>query len=329
MTSVAQKIISEGEFYSPIPQGPYCWLIKRVTDGAAVLWTYLLLQPPGFNHYPTTIASQLNTTVRTIQRRLNELLKCGALLKVTKKERGKFDVYYYRALPIPKDYRIEKEKDAPPPPLPTPPEPLPESPNITQTNRANSLDKSCKQIDQKITQTTNVSRLTRLSKKYSNNTYQSHTHSHSNRAAQNLSNGNGYGNSQTINYRKYFDQLINKYPAHKVPWHDPGYMDVCFKLFKHVMGRESEIYIEMATELCITDIEFRLQHCYHWLDHNDIPHLWAYLKHERWKLPVEFTRAQQDANREQYAGLGVPNYRNAPKRPQIAPVAGRIGGEFL
>lgn len=326
MTSTAQKIINEGEFYSPIPQGPYCWLIKRVTDGAAVLWTYLLLQPPGFNNYPTTIASQLNTTVRTIQRRLNELLKCGALLKVTKKERGKFDVYYYRALPIPKDYRIEKEKDAPPPPLPTPPEPLPESPNITQTNRANSVDKSCKQIDQKITQTTNVSHLTRLILSQPNNSYHSHTHSHSIRTAQNLSNGNGNGKLNGTNYRKYFDLLCRNYPSHKVPYHDPRYMDVCYKLFKHVMGRESEAYVESATELCITDIQFRLTHCYHWAASEDIPTLWAYLKHERWKLPVEFTRAQQEANRARYAAMGAPSHQNASASHQRAPVAGRIGG---
>lgn len=302
MTSIAQKIVEEGENYSPIPQGPFKWLCQNVTEGACNLWVYLLLQPPGFNHYPKNVAAALNVNLRTIQRRIAELLKCGALLKVTRAQPGKMDIFYYRVLVIPKDYRLQKEISAPieapkPAPIETPP----------------PVDNSCKRAVQKHTQTTNMSHLIRLNiKKYSNNTYPSHTHSHSIRAVQNSSNGNEYESE----LRKYFDLLISHYPAHKVPWHDKNYLQGCFKLFKQEMAGNTLDYIEMATEFCVNDIRIRLKHCYHWMSPEDIPSLWAYLKHRRWTLPIQFSPAAQKAARAEFDGMGRPT---TPKQPETAP----------
>ena len=269
MSNAAQKIINEGENFTPVPQKPYSWLMTQVSDGAVVLWVYMLSAPPGFNHYPHTLASATGINLRTIQRRLAELLKCGAILKITRNDPGKSAIYYYRPLSIPKLYRTSQN-------------PAPISPDKIE---AKTVDNSFTRIDQKTPATTNLSHLTKF-KKYPNKSITTPLSSHS---IGNVDNSiECDGRKPDLNY--YFDMFCRAYPAHKIPYHDKNYMKACFNLFVFALGLKgrSDEYAESATEMCVWDVQERIKHCYHWSDPDSQPSLWSYLKHQRWRLPIVY-----------------------------------------
>lgn len=303
MGNAAQKIVEQGHFYTPIPQKPHLWLIQQVGAGAASLWTEMLGKPEGYNHYPRTLASDLRVTVRTIQRLLKKLLEVGAVFKLSRKLEGRAHTFYYRPIQFPKSY-VEPTSNVVPFPQKSPPPPV---------------DKPCKRTEQKTNKTTVVTHLIKWIKPHSKNIYTTSTITDSIREDQNLSSGCGFENN--IDYQKYFSRLCSRYPAHKVPYDNPRYLESCFSLFQQLMLGEPAEYVDGATDLMITDVQHRLRHCCQWVRPEIQPSLYGYLKNAVWKRPVYYSEPVREEIRAEY-GVGPERLTDAQ---QTAPTGLRIG----
>jgi hypothetical protein len=257
---------NQPEYFTRVFQAPFKYIIKNLDCQAAALWVNMLMTGETFNHYPQNLARDFGTSLRTMQRRLNQLMKIGALRKITRKSTNGRQCVYYRAVEIPTQYRRDQALTADIPKNPSPP---PKS-----VNDAKPVEKP------KPAPTTNLTHLTTI--KIKNNTNNNITRpALTTKTRQTVDNRE----SGTGKIREYFEQLAFHYPEHKVPHDNQNYLNSCFNQFKICTSGMNFDQIELFTGFLINDVKLRKRKSPHWLIGN-IPQLFGYLHEKRWQMPI-------------------------------------------
>lgn len=262
MPENAQKITSNPpstEFYTAIQQNPYKWLVLNYGDSCAALWVWMRMYAHTYNHFPANLAAERGISERTINRRLNDLRKAGAVVKITRRSSNGRQCVYYRAVETPSQYRLDQAQDS----------------------EVQAVDNSKTQGPPPEPPMTNLSPLTGIKNLYSINSNTNPPPAvHSNHPPVVDKSG-----ASDDDKRMFFDLLSDSYPDHKVPFGNPSYMQSCFAQFKICTEGMSFNQLEQFTGFLAHDIEIRKTHSPHWQIGN-IPQFFGYFREQRWRMPV-------------------------------------------
>lgn len=283
MSNCAQHVSPVSPFFTQINQDAFKWLCINYGDGAAALWVWMRTFAPKYNHYAPNLARDKGVSERTILRRLNELRKAGALVKVTRKLPNGHTCSYYRPVEIPTGYRRDVSTAA----------------ELAKTPVDNSKPR-------RKTPMTNLSDLTEIKKPLNTNKTnipRPAVHSTDSPPVDNPNSkdgGAGEGDKKL-----FFDLIADAYPAHKVPFDNPVYMQSCFNQFKICTDGMNFTQLELFSGYLIQDIKRRVLDSPHWKIGN-IPQFFGYFKERRWMMPLGADVDFQDG------------FENSPRIPQAA-----------
>lgn len=290
MGCTAQIYTKNNISWTASPRQIFDYIALNLDFECAGMWQAMINQAETFRCSVEWLKKRAKRCQKTIAAKLKRLIELGAVeRKFTRNDSGQILGSYYIARPIPSQYIADQTLDQEPPPPENPKLELVETyaKNVDKLSRSNTSPKRKKVPP--ITIRNLPSNKTNHTSANTTPTPQISRNSNIYKVEQNMT-GCGVGE---IHLNMFFDLLCDAFPDSKDPRANPRNRNGSFKQFKIAFRRLNYDQCAYFLDFLLNDIALRRKSCIHWACEEDIPQVYAYLKEQRWTLPIDWKCHQE------------------------------------